>query len=918
MFRRKSLIAAITLMLLVSMMAAPKQAEAAIPKSYSEPMDLGQPVVLASLVDSTFGVEDGRQVIYTVTFGSPGVFNVVDIQSNELLRSFPLPGVHDSWSHLTLPDGSVYVGTAPNGELFRYSPVTKEVESVGRFAGQRALYGLTHDEHGNVYGGTYPGGKVFKFDPNTGEFTDYGQMVPLQEYVRSSAYYKGHVYAGIGTVGDIVKLNVETGEKMKLPLPDLSGDFEVPQVGSMDIIGDYLFAFFGSDLVIYDLVEEKWLDHLFTQARGLRVAEGPEGSHKAYFIDSDRLMEFDLLTEQVSDTGITYGTYLRNAAWVEVEGDPDLPGLSLVTPMYYSGLAFMNLETKVVKSITMPLDGQPVPIRVIGQGPDGGVYMSGYPGGRGAKYDPATGETEHFNLGQAEGMAYIGDKLYMGIYPGADIIELDVTKPIGEGNPKSLFRIPGQDRPFGMAVGGGKLFIGTIPDYGKLQGALTVYEPATGEHQIYENVIHNQSIVSMAYKDGLLYGGTSVHGGEGIDPSETEAKMFVWDVAKGEKIAEFMPELPEAVSSPKMISGLVFGPDGLLWAAADGIIFALDPETLEVVKSKTVYPGVTNYGKWVPIYSYIDDGILYSTAAGHLTAVRLDTLEHVKLADNAPLMVLGDDGSLYYVQQSTHLYRIDISEGVTLTDVYVPIPVNNAGFEEPVVDGKIPGWEVGYQTELTSYEISSEQAYSGSNSLKLVDQAQNPHTIAMRSEAFEVVPGTDYSAGAYVYLAEGRALFGIEFYDANGTMIHNAAAQITENRGQWQYVEITVTAPGNAVTAKVVPFISQFWMGTIYYDEISLRYKLNARMADAAWLQAMVEQYAASGDVDAPLAMQLTNFLNQAVQHLENGDAGKAVQRLGMMLRSITQPAMQKFISPDAKQVLETGIYLLQMNWTDV
>ena len=68
-------------------------------------------------------------------------------------------------------------------------------------------------------------------------------------------------------------------------------------------------------------------------------------------------------------------------------------------------------------------------------------------------------------------------KMYMGVYPGADIFEYNAEIPTQR---KSLFKIIGQDRPFIMRAAEGKLFIGTIPDYGKLGGSLTIYDPANG------------------------------------------------------------------------------------------------------------------------------------------------------------------------------------------------------------------------------------------------------------------------------------------------------------------------------------------------------------------------------------------------------------------------------------------------------
>lgn len=364
-------------------------------------------------------------------------------------------------------------------------------------------------------------------------------------------------------------------------------------------------------------------------------------------------MELDLITMDAVDTGIEYTTYLRNTAWVKMTNDPELPGKSLATVMWSGAVAYMNMETKKVKSVTYPFSGNPIPIQMLEKGPDGKLYMSGYPGGKGAAYSPISGEIETFSLGQAEGMAALGDKMYFGLYPGGYIRELDVNQPIQDGvNPKEIYKIPHEDRPFAMTSGEGKLFIGTIPDYGELGGSLTVYDPSRGPEQgftVYEDVVHNQSIVGLAVHNGKLYGSTTIAGGLGIDPTETAAKIFVWDIASGRKLQEFIPAIPGASVQPNMIGGLSIGPDGLLWAAADGTIFAMDPETMDIVKSANIYPSVSNYGRWRPVHiRWSEDGYMFTTLAGRITVVDPKDPEAAVTLSSTQLMTLGEDGHIYY------------------------------------------------------------------------------------------------------------------------------------------------------------------------------------------------------------------------------------------------------------------------------
>ena len=112
---------------------------------FSDPINLGSPIESVAIYDSTYGKEDGRDVMYTTVTGNPAIFQVVDLASKEVLRTFSLEGSESSWSHITVPNGAVYIGG--NGNLYEYSPVTKELKNLGGI-GESVVYGLSYDEEG--------------------------------------------------------------------------------------------------------------------------------------------------------------------------------------------------------------------------------------------------------------------------------------------------------------------------------------------------------------------------------------------------------------------------------------------------------------------------------------------------------------------------------------------------------------------------------------------------------------------------------------------------------------------------------------------------------------------------------------------------------------------------------------------------
>ncbi|OCA85876.1 hypothetical protein A8F94_13535 [Bacillus sp. FJAT-27225] len=639
-------------------MSDPVHAESG--KRYSEPANLGSLMRSIAIYDSTYGVEDGRDIMYTTASGDPAIFQVIDLKSKEVLRTYPLKGTSAVWTHITVPNGNVYIGG--NGHLYEYSPVTKEVKDVGGI-GESVVYGLSYDDQGRVYFGSFPNAKAGRYDPKTGEMKDYGSVAPGQSYSRSTAYHNGFLYLGIGVDNRIVKLNVETGEYEAIKVPDhvVHGS----SVWQLDAAGKYIIAGVGggsNTLLFYDTETGQWSDKYYTNNKGLRLIHGLPGSNKVYFLQGSKLMEVDLDTLNAVDTKVVFGTFLRNTTWVEVENDPDLPGKSLVTVQFGGQVSYFNLQTKKVKTTQYPIVGNPIPIQTLEKGPGGNLFLSGYPGGTGAVYNPETNENKNFSLAQAEGMVALGNKMYFGIYPGALITEMDTSNPVL--STRQIYDIPNQDRPFVMRAIKDKLYIGTIPDYGYLGGSLTVLDPASVKDTVvYPNVVHNQAIAGLAEVNGKLYGSTTVAGGLGINPTEPAAKIFVWDIEKGEKITEFVPDIPGVTVQPKLISGMSVGPDGLLWSAAAGAIFAMDPDTLKIVKSKNIFPEVKDYGRWRPIQiRWSEDGLLYTTLAGNLTVIDPVSLEHEVLTDTeTELMTIGDDGNIYYANK-VNLMKIEVSD----------------------------------------------------------------------------------------------------------------------------------------------------------------------------------------------------------------------------------------------------------------
>ena len=81
----------------------------------------------------------------------------------------------DSWA--TAPDGTLYGGSAADGQLFRLDPTSGRVTNLGKPTGMPRLPGLAFAADGRLYGaaGGGPGyTHLFRYDPRSGGYEDLG------------------------------------------------------------------------------------------------------------------------------------------------------------------------------------------------------------------------------------------------------------------------------------------------------------------------------------------------------------------------------------------------------------------------------------------------------------------------------------------------------------------------------------------------------------------------------------------------------------------------------------------------------------------------------------------------------------------------------------------------------------------------
>lgn len=862
-------------------------------RGFKKVVDFGWAADSPSLTSAVYGKENGRDVVYTTANG--GKFNVVDVKSNERLFVQQLEGVSQTWSHSIAPDGTVYIaalGPSNVGELWSYSPTAKSVTKIGKVeANGEQVWSSTVDEAGNVYIGTYSAsgaGKVIKYDVSKKEFISLGEIDSECGYVRSLAYHNGYIYAGLGVAGKVYRIDIATGTKENITknVPDLVGKklADIKFCYDMTVVDNkYLFARFDdgdgianyNTLLFYDLEAQKWLDVKLTGSgaggKGVGVFgfnQIPVYNNMAYVSYNKQLEEIDLASLSSTttsaaittspaaivtrSTGIGYGAAFRGGAFVNLGTDSE-PVMALST-IKRDGNIFLVKDIAYAKDtdkIAMPVvvQGAPLAVHDLQKANDGNLYMTTYPGGpKGIKFDTKTATYTTYAQGQAEGIiAGNGTDLYFGIYPGAVIQKMNTDTLALETmfNLKTTYE---QDRPYIMQFTDNKLLIGTIPDYKKLGGTLTIYDTLTKVQKTYRNIVQDQSIVGIAYKDGKIYGSTAIRGGLDIAPTAEKAKMFVWDVATEKVIKEIdLTSLLTDLDKPPMISGLTFDKDGLLWGAVDGYIFAMNPDTYEIVKSKNVYPNIKNRGMWRPVHIlWGEDGLLYTDVGGKLTVMDPSNLNYVTLIGSGAevdWIALAKDSSgnenIYFLENgTTNLKMIPVIEGgeIEVETMVVNVPVKNAGFDRAVKeDGSISGWSLTKPlTATNSIAMVDRPADASGKCVKLVDRGADETLI--QSDLIPVQEGVEYTATVDAYLeskaiiGQSRSMFLMRFYNESNVQISPDATVYFGNTTDpdwesWKSLKIIKKAPAGAKYMRLVAGVSAVWQSPgAYFDNFKITY----------------------------------------------------------------------------------------------
>lgn len=609
---------------------------------------------VSALTAATGTDEQGNAYMYFIMHGTPSALAIVDLNTNELKNTYTLSNSTSAWGLDVDNDGTVWVGGTTNGNVYSYNPNTEEFRDHGdklTLPKDTAIQDIDAVD-GIVYGSTAYGGSVFKYDSITEELVNFGQVSYRKEFAKSLVYDEesDSLFVGVGSKADLVKFNLKTKRKTEFLPNEYKND---KYVRDLRIIGNKLFARMepSNQLVVFDKDTLEQIGEIELNSRTISLTSPIEDV--IYYSKDNTLYKYDLYTneEMNLDIPLLKGTELLTADFVQLE-DENYPGLTLVGLIDNAGnILKYNLETGYYEITLMELPGQPVTLYTMIQDEKReNIYINGYMSGGLAIYNTITQETTlHQKISQIESMTIIGDKLYIGAYPRARVLELDLTQAWSETNPREIMRLGeyGQERSTAIAAIPklSKVFVGTYPETSIGGGALAVYDLKENKSEVYENYIYNQSLVSFLHHGEFIYGGTSIHANYNVN--ERGARFF-----------RFRPDYPEDKEyihlpfSASMITSLISDKNGTIWGMADGTLFSFNPETNEI-KENQMLELISGRFRNAKILMGID-GNIYGTVEGKLFQADPNTLEITILKEEGANDIAQDaNGDLYFRHEAT-------------------------------------------------------------------------------------------------------------------------------------------------------------------------------------------------------------------------------------------------------------------------
>lgn len=593
------------------------------------------------------GILVGREIWMGSGLMDPARVAAYDLDVGRVTKTVALPGVKGvrGIAHIGT---ELYVGTFTTGKIVRVDTVAaKIIDEVD--VGEEVVWNVKASPDGKIFAGTYPKASLWEYDPESKEAKNLGRMSD-ETYVRDLAVTESTVYCGIGSHIGLVAYDRASGEISDVLPRELAEESGLTFVAVTEIAGDYLLA--GTT----------------PKARVAVIDTRDHNKYKIIKVPNDEPYVVGLYGK---DDEIYIGSTTSNNIW---KGRVDSEEIELIATgssgsnrmghlddhtLWLSqkeGPALLDLQTGEVTSLSMlsdKLEAAPQPPQSM-HWADGKLFVAG----TGVMHvHQAEGKQKHIlpTTGAVKDQTSFGGMLYTGHYTLSRFGEM----PTSGNELKVVARIPAseqQTRPLQLNVDerAGKVLMASEPDYGQWEGALATMDMGTHEVETFRGILQDQSISAVCAGPSGAFVGGSVVNGYGTTPTRTTAQLGLFSYAK-KTVTDYV-DIPQT----KRIVDLRYWDDLVYAQTAEGVLLAVDPNTLEVlwelqVAKKACRPtriGDTMFGT--------DNDVIWAVTLGRTKPEKQIIVEGLGSKWRVQPTVSSDGKSALFTLRGFDLVRLDL------------------------------------------------------------------------------------------------------------------------------------------------------------------------------------------------------------------------------------------------------------------
>jgi len=440
---------------------------------------------------------------------------------NNTARVFRATAGAGSWDILPVPGDRLVSGTYYDGVFLVFDLNRMEFVKVADFPKEEYVWNLALGGDGRVYGGTYPGGKLGALDLNTYAVEDCGAPASPNMYLRFvSALPDGRIFCHFGYEKQ-TNLIYDPRTRRFLEAPAaLQGESRGVSWNGYFLAGNKVF-----------------------DGKTLELVQPPFPTPPAQ--DGDWTVDVNLTTNEVLYLRQGDAVFRYQEGKLEKLTSAELRGGAIFAVTYQGELLGLRGQDYFVirpgdTQLTLkrlPNEAAPRPTMFLRLDEKGRLWGGPYLALTLFYMDTKNGKTVNTGKitdasGQVHDVAFVDGKVYAVAYSAGEIVEYDPDAPWDQWNnvnPRVIANVgeKGYVRPTaGVVVSPDKKLVsGWMAKYGVYGGAVVITDPATGQTQLFENPLGEQTIEGLAVDDQYIYAGTSLYA-NGLPPQSREKPRF--------------------------------------------------------------------------------------------------------------------------------------------------------------------------------------------------------------------------------------------------------------------------------------------------------------------------------------------------------------------------------------------------------